>query len=431
MKKEICVSPWKKILDFGVVMVSSVAMISLVRFITYDIIPLPYGLGAFLFLLVAFIVRFKGKTKPITYFTNNRSVLALLFLFVWEIAQGVLFSDNMGQPVTVLFFIGSGFISVHYLNNLIHETESIDYILKLFCIYAFYNIAAIMLSGILMITGVLSPTSNPMEINAMIKDNVLNNGVSYYFPGYLSVVSTTTNLESNIRLTSFIGLPIFNGLSHEPHVLAYAIVPGLLLSLYAYRTKKSITYLVFASLLALIFFSTSMTAIASITTVFIMHILWMIVIGRNKRSGILFILFIILFFVVISGTEFFSNFMDFVTLRTDVDDGSSKASQNALSYIYQPKQLLGSGIFAGFFAASNQQVGYISSFLIILFYLFFVVMAIKNIMSKDGLCHTVGLAVLYYALHSLKMGVSMFVYPMLIFFVFLLAYTERKRKHQI
>ena len=181
-------------------------------------------------------------------------------------------------------------------------------------------------------------------------------------------------------------------------------------------------------MLALIFFSTSMTAIACIAAVFIMHILWMIVIGQNKRSGILFLLFIIIFFIVISGTELYSTFMDFVTLRSDIDDGSSKVSQNALRYIYTPKQLLGRGIFAGFFVEPNQQVGYISSFFIILFYFLFVLTTVKSVMSKDELCHTIGLAVLYYALHSMKLGVSMFANPMLIFFIFLLAFSERRRR---
>jgi len=428
LNKGYTITPWNKILDFGVVMVSSIATISLIRFVTYDVISLPYGIGAFLFLYIAFMVRFKGRKRSIKYFASNHVVLVLLLLFVWEMMQGVLLSGNIGQPVTVVFFICSGFISVLYLNNLVHETGSIDYILKLFCIYAYYNVAVILFSALLMISGVLSPTSNPMEVNELIKDNVENNGASYYIPGFLSVVSTSTNLESSFRLSSLFGLPVFEGLSHEAHTLSYAIVPGLLLSLYVYRNKKNIIYWVFASFLVLIIFSTSMTAIACITCVFFIHMLWMVFRGNNALNGILFFFFLFIFFVAISGSELFSTFMDFVALRSDVDDGSSKASQNALSYIYQPTQLLGSGIFAGFFAQPNQQVGYISSFLIVFFYLIFVISAIKNIMSKDVQCHTIGLAVMYYVLHSMKTGVTMFVYPMLIFFVFLLAYSERRRR---
>lgn len=109
--------------------------------------------------------------------------------------------------------------------------------------------------------------------------------------------------------------------------------------------------------------------------------------------------------------------------QMDNDEGSKGYSVAMIYYFFNAQSLFGMGNLphSGFgFDLRNDNIGYVSSFLDILFIFLFLVQTVKNVFSRDELKHYVGLSCMYFCLHTSKMGVQTFSFFYISFFTILL-----------
>ncbi len=120
---------------------------------------------------------------------------------------------------------------------------------------------------------------------------------------------------------------------------------------------------------------------------------------------------------------------DYMSYKIGKEDGSRDYSELNLKYILYPSGLLGRGVVnshAGY-ELIGDNIGFISSICIISLYIISVYKSIKLIMSADYNMHYIGLACLYFWLHSLKLGIQTFSYPYFIFFIFIMSISNDLR----
>ena len=124
----------------------------------------------------------------------------------------------------------------------------------------------------------------------------------------------------------------------------------------------------------------------------------------------------------------------FVEVKADFDNAGSSGSKSLglLEYITSSTSILGEGIFCSYEdikTGGHNNIGYISSFIIVVFYICMLVASLSNLLSRKFICHVIGLATTYFCLHSLKYGIVLFKYNYLFFFVLILAYSNCYKKN--
>lgn len=416
-----------KIIDLVVIVIIAVGSLSLVRYVTFDLFPLPCNIGLFLFMFLAYSLRF-GLSYHLSFFSRygkNPLILSFIFLYVWETFQSMI-NGYYGLSATYLFFICFAFLAMEYMYRVYRGNCQIEDVLKPYSYYAIYSCMAITLCAILIYTGLLSQYDNPIEVK-LFADNA-DKGRLYYFPGHLSVVAQES------RIFSLINLPSFCGLSHEPHVLCYTLYPAVLLTPLLFR-KKNISGFLFSFLilvpLALV---TSATAIFVLAVALFANLLWnMLIKGRVGSSIVLIVLLLVgsVFFVQSDIYYAFDEFLSYKLIASDSAD--ENYYENLLSYVVTPNGVVGRGIAPDITVASGYffNIGYISSFLVLVFYFLLVVNTVSNFFSKNIVAHYTGLASFYYCLHSLKTSVLSFHYTDIVFIVFVLIIANDYRKKTI
>lgn len=265
-----------------------------------------------------------------------------------------------------------------------------------------------------------------MQINSLIRDNVDNNGTDYYFPAYLSICSSRLS-ELNV-----LGFPSLLGLSHEPHVLFLLLGPGFFLLLNEFKDKAVLSVLLYASILIMFPIATSVTAILVFIVLFIIEQLYVVFIKKNKKSFITFILVVgVLGLILFLNQDIISSVYEIVDAKAsmDSDEGSKRVSVSMLKYIISPKTLIGLGNMPPGYgvALERENIGFITCVLDLIFFIMIIRKTFVNIFQKDSTIHYFGMSVLYFILHTMKMGVMTFSYPMISFFVVILVVLEQER----
>ena len=293
--------------------------------------------------------------------------------------------------------------------------------------YTIYNCIVVLIAALLIFTGVLSAFDNPVsDAFSIFKENHENNNTDYYFPGYLSVSA------SHLSLLGYLGIPLLEGLSYEPHVLSYSIIPAWFLLQSSIKDKASIfKFISYFLLFSTICISTSATAVLCLSTTVFIETLWLGFKKGNIRPLIIIVIIIILLSLFLA--QFYEELNVYMANKIGKEDGSRDYSENNLKYILFASGLFGKGIVnnhAGY-ELIHDNIGYISSAFIIFLYISSIFKSIKLMLSADYNKHYIGLACLYFWLHSLKLGIQTFSYPYFIFFIFIISISDSLKCAQL
>lgn len=411
------------ILDTLMILAATVASMSLIGDITIEFKHLAANLNWFLFVFGCYIFRF-GVRIPKFGNINNTLLISFLVLILWEGFQALLLGTNIGYTYIVEFV--SYIIFYAYFTKLTQESTDLKSIIKPYCGYYVFSFFIIFLSAILIVTGFLSPTDNPLTEGRLISNNVDNLGTFYFWPGHLSIVS----LSSRVKL--FGDLPLLCGLSHEPHVLGNSIFPAFFLILYFLSNKKWLKILAFASLGIILILSFSTTSFLSLS--FVLFIEYFLYNSRYGGLASILVTGIILMFVysLLNNYGILDQFVNLSSDKMAGAGGSSRYSESLLLYSLTPEAILGDGIYPrtqsqdGFV---NGNVGFISFLLINIIYILFFSKAFKLFKSKDRFVHYIGLASIYFFVHSLKLGCLIYNYPLMFYMIYLISYSEFRLKN--
>ncbi|MEI7423446.1 MAG: hypothetical protein WCK18_15195 [Prolixibacteraceae bacterium] len=377
-------------------------------------------------LIIAFFIRFRTKIFKIKYLPNIAIILCAIW--VMDIVQLVIFRSS-GLHITSLYILIT--LYALYLYNCIEYysiffssyKKSFEIVLSPYIYISLYNVFIVILAFILILLGVIQANSNPVEYSLLTPN--INAGVDYFYPAHLSIVSA-----AEFRLSILGDIPMITGLTHEPHVLCFMVFPALFFILANQNLKKRIKYLMIVvySFVGLLCMST--TTILCLIIVIILHLLSNSLL--QKRGYITLILAIVL--IIVGYILFGTILKEVILFKTTIATGSRDYSSNMLLFMLTPKSILGFGtvlapqeIFSG-----KYQVGLISSFLLILFYMYFFIKIITFVFSKNQITHYIGLGLLYFSLHMLKLGNLIFEYPFLIFMIVVpFAYCQKLKRNNI
>lgn len=414
------------ILDIIFILSYSIGYVSLVKYVTYAIFPIPESLGLFLYLVLIYFIRFGSNPAPCKGIKGNLLKFILLF-YIWEVIQGLIVGSDINGILVVLLNLASTLVAYRYLNNILQSPHGIERIIDTYSAYMYYTVFVVIFSSILILSSVMSPYTNAMDSNSLMYDNMERNGGSYYFPGFLSVVYPTPS----ILLFRF-NFPSLSGLSHESQAMYFTIYPALFLMFskgVSLKTEKR----VIAIFLLTTVITTSLTAVICFLLTYSFHLLWKLKDTKQRASAILICSFILILVSYLAYSQFNQIFRSFYLEKANFDSAGSSGSYslNLLIYIISPSGFLGQGIFSSTLEQAlvgSMNCGYISSCGIIVLYCMFIRTCIKNIFANNLLSHSIGLASLYFITHSFKYGIQVFNSCYIFFIIFLLTYADVERR---
>lgn len=419
-------STFNRILDIIFLLSFSISYASVIKYILYAFFPISEALQRCVILGLVYIVRFRNRVVPLKCF-DKKLFTIVVCLFVWEILQGLLKGSDFNAIAVVLINLAAGFIGLKYMINLLNEKDGLDKLITPNSYYSLYTFSTLLILVLLIIIGFVNPYSNPMSDNSLIATNV-EEGVSYYFPARLSVVYNSPSV-----FLSLLGIPSFSGLSHESQAMYYAICPTFFLMFYKYRHKKNIDYRILLVFGILTLITASFTAIISFVATFIVHMLWKSRLSSNKPATFVYFIAIGVLFSIFFSSSIFQSYAE-VKLVHDTNYSSAGYSLSLINYIFTPSSILGDGILSSVKDQVDQvagNCGYVSSFMMILFFVVFIQRTLKSVFSRNETCHAIGLASLYFVLHSMKYGIALFNSTYIFFIVILLSYSEYIRKNKL
>lgn len=248
-----------------------------------------------------------------------------------------------------------------------------------------------------------------------------------------SAVSKATNylvlgvsfIVGNPRGIPFWGdFGLFTGICHEPHISTLFISPALFF-LIGSRNKAIKNYLLPAFFIIYFLIASSVTNFVIIP---ICSILALVLVKNSRKSKVLIIsVFVLVLLYILLNLSSFIESMNISFVLEKINDStvysSRGVSTSILEYMYSPKTILGSGIFVLSGAPNSQDIGYINFLLIICFQILFLYGCYRFIFSNNNKKVLFGIGLLYFLLHSLKIGQMIFQFPFLIFILYI-AHTE-------
>lgn len=420
------------ILDTLFILAFSVGYASLLKFVTYAILPIPETIQLFLFLSLLYIIRFKGSNVKKRNYFGGRLLYILIILYIWEVLQGIMMGAELSFILVIVVNLLSSLVAFKYINNIINEVSCIDPVLKSYSIYMYYTLFVVLFSSILILSGVLSPYSNPLGTNSLFATNMESDGITYFFPGCLSVTYSGSS-----PFLSFLNFPSLSGLSHESQAMYITIYPALFLLFYRDSANKHLERNILLLFIVTTVLTTSLTAVICFLLTYSLHLFWRFRDKSQAGSVVIIIFFAFLICLFVANSQFGGIINDFVLAKANFDTVGSSGSYSLslIDYIFSPSGLIGSGILGSTSEMALQKetlnCGLVSSILIVTFYLFFIYTCFKNILSRKLLCHSIGLAAFYFIAHSFKYGIQVFNNNYLFFMVFLLCYAELYRRGKI
>ncbi|MDD3138607.1 MAG: hypothetical protein PHX08_06515 [Lachnospiraceae bacterium] len=207
---------------------------------------------------------------------------------------------------------------------------------------------------------------------------------------------------------------IFTGICHEPHLSTLLVTPSLFFLLSMQKNKYFIIPFVFYSLLA-----------ASVTNLLLLPLcLCIYYIFFKLKSRVLYFKIFLVFFIVFIFYYFKNEIiqslgLNLILLKTTSGNASFDTTTDILSYMYNPSSILGSGILIYSGNPKSTDIGAINFILNILFQISFIYGTIKMVLSKNNSIGVFSVGLIYFFLHSLKIGQMVYQFPFLIYILYL------------
>lgn len=414
-----------RVLDLLFILTYAIGYVSLLKYVTYAIFPIPESVALFLFLFVIYIIRFGGKLSSGKVISGRLSFF-LVVLYLWELLQGFIVGTESNSLLVAIVNLCSTYVAYKYMSKIIFEKSSINAVLYPYSIYLYYTLLVVFLSSLLILIHILPQYSNQLGVNSLFKTNMESLITFYYFPGCLSVVYNSPSV-----FLSSLHFPSLSGLSHESQAMYFTIFPALFIQFYLRKNVHNERNILLIFIISTIL-TTSLTAAICFLLTYCLHLMWKFKDRRQIKSALMIMIFIIVSLFIIVSTQFNSIISAFIQDKANFDSSGSSGSYslNLLRYILSPSSVLGEGIFSSTENQARQMslnCGFISSLMIIAFYFLLIYTSIKNIFSKKILCHAIGLGSFYFIAHSFKFGIQVFNNNYIFFIVFLLTYAEKYR----
>lgn len=280
------------------------------------------------------------------------------------------------------------------------------------CLFSVFSVFILMKCGIDIHN---NDIGNRMDLFA---DNVNTLGHTYYFPYWLSVVLVSSSIS--LKLPFFIEQGTVCGIYFEPHVITFMLFPALfILWAYARTLLKKILWLVLWVLLMLMECST--TNILVFVTCVCVALLFDRV-GRYWLVPLFALIILFVFYIGLDNTSFF-----FIADKLEDAGGSKGYSMNTLEFAFDPQTLMGSNFLNNQYlneisTGGGRDVGYIPCILNILFLIVFVYKIVSS-MFMNSFNRLLGIAVLYFFLHSMKVAMVTYSLSFLVLMIFLITVT--------
>lgn len=411
-----------KVWDWIYILCNVTSSLSIIGVFLFDWIPLPGFISFFFFNLFFYAFRWPFDFHFLPLVRNNLLLSIFFLIYIVDFVQNIFLGPEWA--VARLFTFFSLILFIEYLYNLCNRNfieQSFYIIVKPYNAYCIYNVAVVIIVGLLIFIGVFNPESNEMSANSLVAANV-NAGQQVFFPGHLSVAVSSSRL-----LSALSGFPVtLTGLSHEPHVLNFLILPSFFF-LCSYNICRKKYWIVLLCFLVSLTFSFSTTAFLVFSIVLLIDIVWTVIIKRRYGYFFIIVPVIIILLLITMSLGIFSFIQDELTRKTVEQTSSVDYSSDMLKYIISPHSFLGYGNLPhSSESIKSYDVGIITSILDVVFYVVFLLYIIKMTISKDIIKHYTGLGCLYMIIHLLKVNLLAFNYPYLAFIVFVTYFFNHK-----
>lgn len=241
----------------------------------------------------------------------------------------------------------------------------------------------------------------------------------HYYPYCLSIL-----LDMPDEITK---LPFFYergkvcGLYHEPHIVTFMVFPALFFLLLYIKTQSKRICVLLIWIFVMLMTTSTVNIIA-----FLICIMLYLSYSRSGRVILVplsVILFIIIVYIGLENTEFFF-------IIDKIQGGSMDYSLKTIQFAFTPQTLWGSNFLSTSFLLDSEShrrdVGYISFILNIFFLLVFVFKIIKSL-RLEMINKILGLAVLYFFLHSFKVAMVSYSLSMLTFMIFVVSISSQRQ----
>jgi hypothetical protein len=362
--------------------------------------------------IVYVFLRFKNKS-----FIKHRHNPILVYLIFILLSYNILNVTMHGGTsiyifeillIDVLFYV---FLSRLYYSVNFEESSSYQFVK--YASAGYICIALISVIGVFISFVLLQMGFNHDETIAVdFMESNIDDGL-YYVRSFFTI----NYITNNIRLPFFQDFGYLCGLFHEPHVLAYGVFPGLIL-LFGLTERKIYRFFVVISMVLIILFTVSATNILVSLVCLVVFIF--VKARRNFISAL--IISLVIGLIVVLYVNYDNTVMNFVLERLDSDNSSQQTSKDLLLFAFTPKTLIGTDFFSTSYVKGgrgNQDIGFVVFFMFIVFLIkyFHNIIKLLRINRTDSL--TIGIASLYFILHSLKIGMSMFMQTLPVLIIFL------------
>lgn len=410
-----------RVLDWLFIIINVTSSLSIVGVLLFDRIPIPGYVSQFVLSFFMYLLRWKPSFPFLSQISRSFLLSVFFLIYIIDIFQNIFINPSFAIARIVVFF--NIFLFLNYLYNLFkksNERGEFVTISEPYSAYCVYNVAIVVITGALILIGILNPESNIIISNSLMASN-LEEGQSVYWPAHLSIAI------GNSRLLGAWGIPVtLTGLSHEPHVLNFLILPSLFF-IKAYKKYDKWFWPLVVFYVISLFMSFSTTAFGALLAAVFIDFIWRIFVKRKNSYILVLILSTFVLIWINNRIGYTSLIQDEIVRKTVDQTGSIEYSGSMLKYIVTPSSLFGTGnLPPSKTDLSSLSIGLVSSILDILFYITLIISALKNVFSKDDSRHFVGIGCIYMLIHLLKVNILAFNYCYLAFIVFIL-YMLNKR----
>lgn len=394
----------------------------------------------YLFAIISILLITYTVFRREKFFGNPFMFLPILFGYIFEIFRNPLIGG-----INILTVMGFGilllgtFSCMTLIYNSRKNTSSYDKLLMLLKPYVYFSsfvvVFGVSMYGLNLINIIhfdnwLLPSFYGYEFTNRIDSTVTGYQPDYYLtPFYFSVIQ-----PNYIKLPYPFDLIGTNcGVFIEPHVNSFFITPSFfLLNIFI---KRRILLIVLKSLF-LIFLVLSLSTTNIISFLVVMFFLIISRILKSNSKILLSISLLIIFtfgFLVLSKLEIVKEIMNLVEIKST--SSSNETSSGYIEHIFSPETFFGTGILVipskGDDYVYNDKiielgdVGIVGFIIFLSHYCILFFVSLRNIFFNPKYYY-VGLATLYFGIHSLKIPIHCMQYPFTIYILYILSVTSGK-----
>ncbi|WP_420187041.1 hypothetical protein M1B74_11550 [Bacteroides pyogenes] len=294
-----------------------------------------------------------------------------------------------------------------------HFSDS-EYVIAPYVLIGKYTVIASCIVFVLSLLGVISPYTNPVDPTKyqLFEGNNSIEASNVYHPLYLVFI-----LEKFRGVNFFGQFGTFCGLCHEPHLSTFLVTPSLFLILAGSRNK--LMYII-------LFISSSLLASSVTNIIFIALclIIYCLIKHKKMKRNSRTLIYVASIFVIIYVALNFQNLVETIGLEivsSKMQSGniSYDTSTGIIEYMYSPQSFLGTGILIYAFNPHATDIGLVSFILNCAFQISFITGVVKLICCKNMQVRIASIALIYFLMHSFKIGQMMFQFPFLAMMLFI------------